>query len=193
MTGPRSGAADGPLFAYGDALRAVRVARRRLVGRSAAVCVGAAALLATATWPPPRLLLWNLSPSAPEGLYAVRPGGPVRSGEIAVVRLPQPARRLAADLGILPPHVPLVKRVAAVAGMRVCARGPLISIDFKVVARRRTVDPRGRELPRWQGCRTLGDGQIFLLSDHPDAYDGRYFGPLAGSDLIGRAVLLWPR
>ena len=50
---------------------------------------------------------------------------------------------------------------------------------------------RGRPLPVWQGCRTLGTGELLLLNpDHPDSLDGRYFGPLPASAVIGRATPL---
>ena len=35
-----------------------------------------------------------------------------------------------------------------------------------------------RELPAWQGCRRIADGDIFLMNpDVRDSLDGRYFGP----------------
>jgi type IV secretory pathway protease TraF len=53
-------------------------------------------------------------------------------------------------------------------------------------------DRRGRELPVWQGCRTLGAGEIFLMNwDVQDSLDGRYFGPILKSSVIGRALPLW--
>ena len=46
-------------------------------------------------------------------------------------------------------------------------------------------------MPVWQGCRTLGAGELLLLNpDHPDSLDGRYFGPLPASTVIGRATPL---
>jgi type IV secretory pathway protease TraF len=35
---------------------------------------------------------------------------------------------------------------------------------------------------------------IFLLmTETPDSFDGRYFGPTLGQDVIGRATPLWLR
>ena len=49
-----------------------------------------------------------------------------------------------------------------------------------------------RPLPDWQGCRIVADGEIFLMNwDVPDSLDGRYFGPIPASAVIGRAVPLW--
>ena len=88
--------------------------------------------------------------------------------------------------------MPLVKRAAAVAGDRVCAQGPLIIINERVVAARRRADVAGRPLPQWQGCRRLVEGEVFLLmAETPDSFDGRYFGVSAPIDLIGRATPVW--
>jgi type IV secretory pathway protease TraF len=113
-------------------------------------------------------------------------------GDIVVAWPPPPARRLAAVRGYLPASVPLVKRVAAVAGDRICARRDRIFINGRAAARRWSRDPSGRPLPRWSGCERLARGELFLLSPGtPDAFDGRYFGITRGSELVGTARLLW--
>jgi len=49
-------------------------------------------------------------------------------------------------------------------------------------------------MPWWQGCRTLIEGEYFLLmADVPDSFDGRYFGITGNADLVGQAHLLWSR
>jgi type IV secretory pathway protease TraF len=53
-------------------------------------------------------------------------------------------------------------------------------------------DRSGRPLPDWQGCRVIATGDVFLMNwDVPDSLDGRYFGPIPVSSVIGRAVPLW--
>ena len=37
----------------------------------------------------------------------------------------------------------------------------------------------------------LGGAEILLLSPAADSFDGRYFGPSARRDVIGKARLLW--
>jgi conjugative transfer signal peptidase TraF len=160
----------------------------------AAAGVPAAALLATLIANPRPIFLWNASASSPEGLYAV--GAPLsfKRGDFAVARPPADARRLAADRRYLPAGVPLVKRVAGVAGDRICARGAHVAVNGRLAAFRRSFDPSGRPMPSWSGCRTLASGEIFLLSSgRPLAFDGRYFGPTSAADIVGRARLLWAR
>ncbi|WP_188645876.1 S26 family signal peptidase, partial [Tsuneonella deserti] len=158
----------------------------------ALVALVAAALGATLVFPPSPRLVWNASASAPLGLYMVRPGAPVARGDMVVVRLPEPARRLAAQRRYLPANVPAIKRVAAVAGARVCASGAHILIDGKRVAARLAADRHGRPLPWWHGCRTLGSGDVFLLmAGSRESFDGRYFGVTRRADIVGKARLLW--
>ncbi len=53
-------------------------------------------------------------------------------------------------------------------------------------------DRMGRDLPVWQGCKIIAGDQLFLMNrDIPDSLDGRYFGPLPASSVIGRATPLW--
>jgi conjugative transfer signal peptidase TraF len=151
----------------------------------------AVALIATIVLPPGPWLLWNASPSSPVGLYAIEPARKLRIGDVAVAWPPPGARDLAAVRGYLPRRVPLVKRVGAITGDRVCASGQWIEIDAIRAAKRRALDSVGRRLPHWHGCRRLRLGELFLLSRDPLAFDGRYFGVTAHEDVIGKASLLW--
>lgn len=183
---------DLPLLRRGDESRRTR-GRRRLRLRFAFGLAGIAALGATILAPPSPRLVWNVSPSAPTGLYVVAPGASLRRGDMAVARMPTPARALAAARHYLPANVPLVKRVAAIPGDTVCAAGTDVLVNGRRVARRRAHDGRGRPMPAWQGCITLQDGTLLLLMDAPDSFDGRYFGPTHARDILGRARLIWAR
>jgi conjugative transfer signal peptidase TraF len=110
---------------------------------------------------------------------------------MVVARLPENIATLAATRHYLPIGVPLVKRVGAVSGDRICAFGAVVAIDGRPAAIRFSRDRRGRPMPWWRGCTTLRDGRIFLLSPVPDAFDSRYFGPVEASAIVGRATPLW--
>lgn len=187
----RSG--DGPLLAWGDALRAEKQARRQLRRRVAAVAIGAGILLGSAALPPTPRLVWNASASAPIGLYAVSLGAVIDPGDMVIARVPVPYRRMAAVRRYLPMNVPLVKHVAAVAGDDVCAFGQDIFVNGRWVAERRTADAADRPMPMWTGCTRLRGRQLFLLMDAAASFDGRYFGVTEGADVLGRARLLWAR
>jgi conjugative transfer signal peptidase TraF len=192
MSTRRISTGDAPLFAWGDAMRAARQ-RRRLRRAVLGVGAGVLALAATIVSPPAPRLLWNASASAPIGLYRVSPGTPAAVGDMVVARVPLRWRRLAAERHYLPENVPLVKRVVVTSGSQVCAFGDVIHVDGREVARRRRSDGQGRPMPWWSGCIRLSGQQRLLLMGTPDSFDGRYFGITEGSDIVGRAVLLWRR
>jgi conjugative transfer signal peptidase TraF len=188
--------ADPPPTQWADTFRrtaAARLRRRRRLGVATIIAIAIAPPLLTLALKPPLLLVWNASASAPIGLYRVHPTGMPGRGDLAIARTPAAVRQLAAERRYLPANVPLVKRVAAAGGDRVCASSRLIRINGRTAAVRRRADGTGRAMPWWRGCRTLARSEIFLLGDGPDSFDGRYFGITRRRDLIGRAVLLWAR
>ena len=183
-----------PVLCVGEELRRIvagRRRRRRCFVIAAVIGCTAAPLAASVLWKPPVLLVWNASASAPIGLYRLRANSPVGRGDMVVAWTPEPARSLAARRHYLPANVPLVKRVAAVAGDRVCAAGSAVLINGRRVAVRQRSDAAGRPMPWWNGCHRLRRNEYFLLMDHASSFDGRYFGVTRGSDVIGRAELLW--
>lgn len=184
---------DLPLFAFGDALRTRKARRRLLTHRAVALGLLGAGLAATIALPPRPRLVWNASASAAIGLYVVKPASTPAAGDMVIARVPEPYRIFAARRHYLPANVPLVKRVRAEPGDTVCAFGPTIFVNGRRIAQRRAADARGRVMPWWEGCATLRRGALLLLMDHPDSFDGRYFGPTERGDILGTARLLWRR
>ncbi|HWB50359.1 MAG TPA: S26 family signal peptidase [Stellaceae bacterium] len=151
-----------------------------------------ALLLLPAVVPSPLVLLWNASASVPIGLYAVHRPGRLHVGAIVVARPPAPLAAWLDARRSLPEGVPLVKPIAALGGQTVCRHGDTVSVDGKALALAQDRDHFGRPLPVWQGCHRLRPSQVFLMNAaRPDSLDGRYFGPLPVSSIIGRATPLW--
>lgn len=184
---------DAPLLAWGEALRSAKRRRKALLRRGAFVTIISGIVLAAAASPPSPRLVWNASASAPVGLYFVSPGSVPESGDMVVARLPPLVRELAAQRRYLPRNVPLVKRVAAIAGDRVCASGRIVTVNGDPVATRPAFDGMGHRMPFWLGCTRLRGRQVLLLMDGASSFDGRYFGVTEGRDVIGKARLLWER
>jgi conjugative transfer signal peptidase TraF len=152
-----------------------------------------AVVLPSVASPPPQLI-WNASASVPIGLYRVQPEPEPKVSDIVVVRPPEPLVGFLSDGGYLPRGVPLLKHVAALGGQRVCRVGSAVSIDGVTVGEALSHDRRGRPLPVWQGCTVLAADQVFLFNaDRPDSLDGRYFGPLSRTTMVGRAQPIWTR
>jgi conjugative transfer signal peptidase TraF len=157
-----------------------------------AMLLGASMIAFSSAMHPMPRLLWNASASVPIGLYAVHPAGRLTAGELLVVRPPAALAQFMAARGYLALGVPLIKHVAALPGQIICRSGRTIIVDNVVVADALDRDARGRELPVWQGCRAVKTGEVFLLNAGvTDSFDGRYFGPVPDSAIIGCATPLW--
>jgi conjugative transfer signal peptidase TraF len=146
---------------------------------------------ATALHPAPRLI-WNASASVPVGLYVVHPAGALHIAELVVVMPPQPLATFLAERRYLPKGVPLLKRVLALSSQTVCRADRTITVDGVAMGQALERDRRGHPLPVWRGCHVVSVGEVFLMnSKSEDSLDGRYFGVLPTSTIVGRAVPLW--
>ncbi|WP_184069312.1 S26 family signal peptidase [Sphingosinicella soli] len=169
-------------------------ARSRRVRLRALMLAGlGGGLLLTLVCPPRPRLVWNVSASAPVGLYAIGGRDAIAAGDMVLARVPARWRGLAAERRYIPANIPLVKRVAAKDGDKVCAEGGTVVVNGVRRAARAARDSLGRPMPSWSGCVTLRRGAYFLLMDDPASFDGRYFGPTLHGDIIGEAWSLWSR
>ena len=158
------------------------------------LAAGFAALTAGASLlsPPAPKLVWNASASAPIGLYAIHPIDGIQSGDLVLVLPPETVARYLSQRGYLPQGVPVLKHVLALPGQSVCRFERTITVDGIAVGDALDRDRQGRALPAWQGCRTIAHEEVFLMNWRSTySFDGRYFGPLPASTIVGRAVPLW--
>ena len=138
--------------------------------------------------------IWNASKSVPIGLYQLQPVGRLAVTELVAVRPPEPLATFLDLNGYLPIGVPMLKRVLAIPGQTVCRKGLTISIDGIDMGEALSRDSRGRPLPAWQGCHVLGTDELFLMNwQSEDSLDGRYFGVVPNSSVIGKALPVWTR
>jgi len=153
-----------------------------------------AAVLVVSTIPtkPTALYIWNASGSVPIGLYRLRPAGRLAVTPLVAVQSPEPLATFLADRRYLARGIPLLKRVLALPGQTVCRDQLAITVDRIEMGTARAHDGSGRPLPIWQGCHVIADGEVFLMNGRSaDSFDGRYFGALPASAIIGTAEPLW--
>jgi type IV secretory pathway protease TraF len=154
----------------------------RRLGLAILAVIGACAALAVSRGQP--LLIYNPSNSVPAGFY-VRASGEPERGDFVTVLAADVAPAYAALRDYTDPSDRFLKRIAATAGQRVCADGGTVTIDGAALVARAEYDNQGRSLPGWEGCRTLADGEVFLLGDTEDSFDGRYWGPTSTALIAG--------
>jgi conjugative transfer signal peptidase TraF len=138
------------------------------------------------------LYVWNASASVPVGLYRLQSTSERYLTELVAVVPPEPLATFLEDGNYLPRGLPMLKRVLALPGQTVCREGLTVMVDAIVIGVSRERDGRGRLLPVWQGCRVVHLDELFLMNwQSVDSLDGRYFGPLPASAVIGRAHPVW--
>lgn len=128
--------------------------------------------------------------SVPKGLYYITYEFPKR-GDLVLVQLPDWAEYIASQRQYLPANVPAIKRVSALSGDCVCRFRRMIFVNGITKHTARLTDAAFRKMPSWRGCKTLTEDQVLLLSDHPNSFDGRYFGVTKTTDIIGLAHPIW--
>lgn len=141
--------------------------------------IGVAMLCVPATTMSTRLV-WNFTPSIPTGLYSIEDRDWRRDDRVAL----KPSGHLLELLqtaGVLKEGRLLMKRVAGYAGDEVCRKGQLVTINGVTAASART----GQALPSWSGCFLLDSGDVFLLGETANSFDGRYFGVTSAGDIVG--------
>ena len=153
---------------------------------------GACLLGLTLTTSPIPFYVWNASASVPLGLYSLQVTDKRYVTELVVVIPPEPLATFLADGNYLPRGVPMLKRVLALPGQTVCREGLTVLVDAIAMGEARERDGRGRPLPIWRGCRVIAKGELFLMNwQSAGSLDGRYFGPIPASAVIGRALPVW--
>ncbi len=152
--------------------------------------VGVLTLSLASSWLP--LYLWNASASVPLGLYRLQVTRERYVTELVAVMPPEPLATFLVDGNYLPRRVPMLKRVLALPGQTVCREALTVRVDEIAMGAARERDGRGRPLPIWRGCRVVAAGELFLMNwQSADSLDGRYFGPIPASAVIGRAHAVW--
>ena len=141
---------------------------------------------------PQKKLIWNASASAPIGLYRIEPGNHVDVTDLVAVMPPDDVAGFMDERRYLPKGLPLLKRVLALSGTKVCRQSNAIIAYDMVYGAALDRDRSGRPLPVWQGCITIGKDQAFFMNwDSADSFDSRYFGALPLTFVVGRAIPLW--
>jgi conjugative transfer signal peptidase TraF len=142
------------------------------------------------------------SESVPMGVYATEDVTTSRVARGAYACLPATsplapnALRSAVWSGLVPQswkREPLLKRVVAVAGDRLTyKRGVGVLVNGEVLADSVALelDSYGNPLPHANYPVVLGQGEVWLSSEHARGFDSRYFGPVrvAALSCVGEPV-----
>jgi signal peptidase I len=111
----------------------------------------------------------------------------VREGDIVVFTHP--------PLDNCPPaEGDLVKRVIALPGQTIYSSGNSIYVNGRLLAEPYLpkYDPLGPPIASRQHPYRVPPGEFYVLGDNrADSCDSRYWGPIKGSTIVGKVILLW--
>jgi signal peptidase I len=113
--------------------------------------------------------------------------GDVREGDIVVFTHP-PLDRCPGS-----PNGDLVKRVIALPGQTIYSAGNSIYINGQLLSEPYlpAYDPLGMPIASRQHPFRVPAGEFYVLGDNrSDSCDSRYWGPILGSSIVGRAILV---
>jgi signal peptidase I len=112
----------------------------------------------------------------------------VREGEIVVFSHPP------LDNCPGPQEGDLVKRVIALPGQTIYSSGNSIYVNGRLLAEPYLphYDPLGPPIASRQHPYRVPPGEFYMLGDNrADSCDSRYWGPIKGSSIVGKVVLVW--
>jgi conjugative transfer signal peptidase TraF len=141
----------------------------------------------------------NVTSSAPVGFYWLDANSDnVTRGDYILVDMPEPYAALVYGRGYAKQGEPLLKRVAGLPGDTVCTT-PLSgteNADVYINGRRYGTafgrDFAGRKLPYKIGCYKVKFGYVVPMNNHiVRSFDGRYFGQVPDSYVVGKVRKLW--
>ena len=93
-----------------------------------------------------------------------------------------------------PEQADLVKRVIALPGQRIYSSGNSIYVNRRVLAERYLPhnDPLGPAIASSQHPYRVPSGEFYMLGDNrANSCDSRDWGPIKGSTIVGKVVLVW--
>lgn len=112
----------------------------------------------------------------------------VREGDVVVFS--HPPRDHCAG----PQKTDLVKRVIGLPGQTIYSSGNSIYVNGRVLAEPYLPrdDPLGPAIASARHPYRVPPGEFFMLGDNrSDSCDSRYWGPISGSSIVGKVVLVW--
>ena len=112
----------------------------------------------------------------------------VREGQIVVFSYPPLDHCAGSEEG------DLVKRVIALPGQTIYSSGDSIYVNGQLLAEPYLPhdDPLGPPIASRQHPYRVPPGEFYMLGDNrADSCDSRYWGPIKGSSIIGKVVLVW--
>ncbi|MGD9108708.1 MAG: S26 family signal peptidase [Gammaproteobacteria bacterium] len=137
-------------------------------------------------------ITYQATTSMPKGFYFISPAKVLYKGDIVLFRPPDEIVRFLIEEKWLPKSGLMLKYVFALSGDYVCQDKKWIYINHHRVAPIYNEYAHGKKIPNSYFCGKLAKNQYLLMSIQVKrSFDGRYFGPVDRTRIIGVAKYLF--
>jgi conjugative transfer signal peptidase TraF len=134
-------------------------------------------------------LTYQTTDSMPKGLYVIKPAHHLKRNDIVIFYPPAFALAFLMQQKLIPKNAILMKSVMAVEGDYICKKNQKLWINHRYIAPVYAHTLTNKRLPNKKFCQTLHANQYLLISTYvAHSFDGRYFGPVSKSRIIGKAI-----
>jgi conjugative transfer signal peptidase TraF len=148
------------------------------------------AVIQVLSYPSGRHFILNLTGSEPRGIYFLKTfDGALHRGDLVFMKCPLGFEKFIYGRKWLPDGWPLLKTVRGIPGDSFCVSETDVSVEGKRFGPVYSFDRQGFPLPVIRGCRTVPPSHFLPIATGLDnSFDGRYFGAVHNSLIIGRAM-----
>lgn len=136
-------------------------------------------------------ITYQATPSMPKGFYLIEPAKTIKKGDIVIFRPPKSTLNFLLKHKWIPNSGLLMKHIVAVFGDKVVEQKGTIWINNQKTGPVYKYYAPGKILPNSNFQGVLQPHQYLLMSTRiKRSFDGRYFGPVSGKDIVGKAIPL---
>lgn len=136
-------------------------------------------------------LTYQETASMPIGWYLQTPINKVKKEDVVIVNLNQNWQQYLVRHHWIGKNMTLMKHVFAIPGDTVCIKHQHLLINGRKVVKIYKYYAKNKPLPQWHFCGRVPNNQYLLLSTLSlRSFDGRYFGLIQRSSIIGKGIKL---
>ena len=112
------------------------------------------------------------------GIYVETAKKTLSKGDLVILPVPKGMEEFQKSRAWLSPVKSLLKIVVGTTGDSFCFSKGKIEISGQIYPVSKE-DHEGKKLPVQEGCKSVGEGEVFVMGKSSDSFDSRYFGTVS--------------
>lgn len=141
-----------------------------------------------------KYIVYNYTNSIPKGFYYLYNDvdiSSIKKGDLIVFGIPLDVKGIVIERNWLNENDTLTKPVTAIYGDFVCTDDGMVRVNNISYKNIEKYDSNGRNMPKYEYCDLVKEGDIFVFIKNSKSFDSRYYGPINISEVIAKAKPLW--